>query len=468
MPAGIGRLLADWLSLEPSASPLIFFTAAVLFGVTVTRPRDDRGKILLQVDRAAIALAVMLIFVGVVGAFYFLLSRSYETFESSAELLARGEEFQKELDEARKTWGGDITQNDLSVTHTSSHTEVKQFQGPDSQDLYINKVVVENIDQESVVSFKGIVSIHLIDARTGTYAMDASYLYEIVNQSDLETTASFQFLIGKLRTSRDLLVTIDGRDVGSQKVIDEGIVSWDWTMKPRQQSTVMISYKTQGMGAYSYRVSSKQIVRDFSLTVHVDSRDIVTRTRPDTTAIRVSSMTTDSGYQIDWSAENSIFSPDVGIRFKPSVLPDPDQQYMIDILRNAPRALMWTAVMVAFTMFICGLFLDLWKFTLFAAAFSAASLALMGLDLIKINHVALPPFLALCALVLVFLIYRALPRLPKVLVIVSTAIFLMGYPYSGLLSDGADRNAVDAIVQAVMILYIFGLSLYVRVRRSNV
>ena len=92
----------------------------------------------------------------------------------------------------------------------------------------------------------------------------------------------------------------------------------------------------------------------------------------------------------------------------------------------------------------------------------------MGLDLLRINYPFVLPLLAIPTLVIIFAIYHTLPRLPLMLILFSVSVFLLGYPYAGLLSEGPARIAFESLSQAFIILYIFVLAFYIRVRKNAV
>ena len=66
---------------------------------------------------------------------------------------------------------------------------------------------------------------------------------------------------------------------------------------------------------------------------------------------------------------------------------------------------------------------------------------------------------------LAFLLYRRhRSRLLRILVSALVLFFALLYPLSSLISDLTQRNSVNALVQVGLIIYLFGLSLYSRLR----
>lgn len=468
MFTGLGSLLAEWLSRESSAGLMMFATAFMLFAAVLKRLRTDERFHSAFVAPLFLAFVHALVFIGVTGAFYVLLDSSYKAFKPLATSLAQGEEFQKERINSIKNWGAPLYQSDLTVTQTTSHVEVTEVPGENDTTLYINQTVTEEVEQESIVRFNGLVDIHMVDQRLGTYVLDAKYEYDVVNQSDQETTANFQFPIGGGRIFKDVSVTVDGKDIGSRKRILGGMLIWEEVMQPGEKLRVVISFVTQGMELYAFQIPEKRPIQDFSLTASVDSLDMYMFTQPDTTAIVGKSEATTNGYHISWRIKNSIIAPNLGIVLRQGVQPNVNQEKMIRIFEHMPRGLMLLMIMVVFTLLICSVPVNLWSLALFAAVFSANFLLLMGFDLMQISHPVMLVIFIRPTLVILSTIYQKLPRLPLRLVLSSTLVFLLGYPYAGLVSEGSARNAFDSLVQALIILYIFVLAFYVRVRENNI
>lgn len=464
MFAGPGSLLTEWLSREPSAGLMVLVTAIMLLGAVFKRLRSEERFYSTLLAPLSLGVIHALVFIGVTGAFYVLLDSSYKAFKPLAAALAQEEEFQKERANSMKNWGAPLYQSDLIVTQTTSHVEVAEVPGANDTTLYINQTVTEEVEQESVTRFNGLVNIHVVDARLGTYTLNAKYEYDVINQSDKETTANFQLPIGSSRIFKDLSITVDGEDIGSQKRILEGVLAWEEVMQPGQKLTVVISFVTQGMELYAFQIPEKRPIQDFLLTVNVDSLDMYAFTQPDSTAIIGSSEAIANGYHTSWRIKKSIIAPYIGIVLKQGVQTDANQGRMIQISQYMPRGLMLLLIVVVFTMLICSVPVNLWRLALFAAVFSANFLLLMGLDLLQIDQPILLPVLVIPILVILFMIYRKLPQLPLRLILFSASVFLLGYPYAGLLSEGPARIAFDSLVQALIILYIFVLAFYVRVR----
>ncbi len=468
MISGVSKLLAVWISLESTASFIIFFATALLFSHVFLRLWNDDSLVSSKITRFGIAILNGFIFIGIVGSFYFLLSSSYKVFYTSAMPLLNGEDVREKAKELRRNWGGAITQEHMNVSQTISRVDVIKIIQADGTDAYLNRTVIELVEQESIIGFEGDINLHLVDPQFNTYKIDATYKYNVANQTEFVTLARFGFAIGTGRSFSKLLVFVDDREIGSAKTLNNGVVNWELTLLPGQHVNLQVDYSTQGMDSYSYKIPSRKPIQDFALTLVSDSRNIYSITQPETTAIRYENELTDSGYKLFWTIDNSILEPKLGVRYSSSISPDHNQKTAILLLKHIPRGGMLLATTVLFTLIICGLYVDLWKFFMFISIFSANFLLLMGLDLVKINNQAVLPLSGLFSLGMIYWVYRKLPLLPLMLITIVSALFLFGYPYAGLIEKDTQYNAFDSIVQAVIILYIFCLSLYIRVWRKNV
>ena len=81
-------------------------------------------------------------------------------------------------------------------------------------------------------------------------------------------------------------------------------------------------------------------------------------------------------------------------------------------------------------------------------------------------QVKMLPVISPLPLMLAFIVLRELTRLPLVLTLVLMALFMAGYPFIGLLPDEQKCNVSEGMAQVAMIVYVFALTLYTRVRST--
>ncbi len=463
----LGEMLAAWFSQEPTASLLVFVTAVLIFGVSITNLGRENPRGLGGLSRLTVSIMTALVFLGSVGVFYFLLTGSFKVFKLQAERLSLGDLYEENVKANAIKWGNPLLQDDLRVDQFRTYTIIREIKGPDDKILYKNVEVVEKVEQESTVGFNGEVNLHLTDREHRAFLADVAYEYEIANQSEYATTAEFRFPLGSFRMIQDLSIHINGTEIGPEKMIDHGSVFWTRELAPGEHVLVLISYTSSASETYLYRVSASESINDFSLVVHVDSADVNRVTQPETTAFELEKTKTQTGYDFSWKIDNAIVKPRIGIEFKPFILPDPAQKTAIQLIRYMPKGLMLYAVMLAFTLLIFGIEVDLRRFFLGMALFAANLLCYMGLDLLGLNDPFVLPLLGLMTLLVVHRLYTGITGAPFLLIMFLSALFILGYPYAGLFKSALTRNAFDSFSQAFVIVYIFILSLSVRIWRRN-
>ncbi len=460
------RVLAEWSHREPAASLFMFVVAVLLFGTTFIRSRTEKNRPWLELSRLFSAFLSASIFVGILGAVYFFLDRGYRDFIPMARSLGSDEKTAYEISVARRIWGNYLVQQELSVEHTVAHQIVIPVPAPGGKTLYLNHTNVQNLQQESIAGFHGTVDIHLVDPRLNTYVADARYEYDVINYSDMETNAQYKFPIDPSHYYENVQVTVDGGELGAQKKIGSGQVAWTLKMSPRQRLHIVVAYSVRGLEIFYYRVPVQRGVADFSLKIRVNSPSFYTRTSPGEEAIKKEIERSESGlYTVTWMIDRAIMAPEVGIQFQPALKTDPLQMQAADIVHYVPRGSMLLGVIGILTLLICGISVDLGRLLLFLSVYSGQFLALIGLDLMKISYPISLPILSLATLWIVSVIYRELPFFSRRLILTFTLLFSIGYPLAGLLPVGPPRNAFDSLVQSVILLYVFGLSLYMRVRK---
>lgn len=466
MFGAFGGVLADWSTREPSASLLMFVTAVLLFSAVFLRLR--RKPLGTSVGAGALSggLVAVLVFVGAVGSFYFLLDSGYKAFAPVADSLAKGEHLLDEIRVTQKLWGAFITQTDMNVSHSRIRVHIQQVFAPGQPTRYVNNPIREAVEQESLAGFTGNVSIHRIDARMNTYIVEARYEYQVVNESEFQTNAHFQFPLAAQHVYQQVIVQVNGKEIKLPGRLSNYALEWDLDMRPHETAVVVVSYTARGMGSYYFSVPTRRAIRNFSLTMTVDSRDIRGSTSPTSTAIDYHSEGTEGGYRLIWKIDQAIMTPTLGIQFVSPPITDPSQGEAIQLLRYMPRGLMLFGIVFVLTLIICGTPVDLKKFVLLLGLFSTPFLAVMGFDLLRVNYLITWIVASLMVFLVFFRLYRGLARLPLVLASILLLLFMVGYPFAGFLETAPQRNSFDTAVQAGILLYVFGLALYTRVRKA--
>jgi hypothetical protein len=461
MSVRLDSILGSWIYGEPVASLWMFVTTMLVLGATFVSLRSEAG----QFSRLVKAILKALAFVGIIWLFYFLMNSSnIAAISTFSAMKSGGTLVEQQRKVFRSNWGIYLRQPELNVRHIVVRQVVQQTS--DKEPLYRNVNEAEVVPQESIVGFRGTVEIQRFDPRFNNFELTARYEYDIVNQSDEETTAEFYFNLVSTNPYENLLVTVDGRDIHSLLNVESGKITWKMNMSPHQQNMIAIGYRVRGMGSFYYDVPNAYKIGSFSLIITVDTDSFNARSSPAAGAIKQTERKREGGGAIlEWEVKNAIMAPSIGIVFY-DMYEQNNKLYSeaSSLLKYVPRALSLFLIMLVMTWLICGVAVDLRRAFLMSAIFCVPFLGMMAFPL---AYRIVYPLLVLAILGIGFLILQGLPRLTITLALILMAFYVVAYPLGGSIPDEPMRNAFEGIVQSGMILYIFGLSLYTRVRRRK-
>ena len=272
-------LLENWVHREPTASLWLTVVTVLLFGVTFARSRSDDERAWVWGRRLIESLVRGLGFAALSGMFYFLLNSNYAAFSQIHGPFTTGGSLSNQTwQKWRNLYGGGHTQRDLLVTQyvVVETQQVIQPTDPSASPLYRNVKVEQPISQNSIVGFRGRVTMNLSDPAHQTdtfnaYTLSALYEYDIVNPVDMETRVEFSFpLSSDVKLYRDIGVEVNGEQVSSWCVIS-GAISWDGRMRPGEKNVVSIHYVTRGMDGFFFEIPEPREVANFELTVALDT-----------------------------------------------------------------------------------------------------------------------------------------------------------------------------------------------------
>ena len=461
----LGNLSADWLQAGPTTILLIVITALMLFWTSLTRSRRRTGGLLSVLERLARSISGMMIFLGIVVLFSTLLDLNIREFNKHLQTLIRGGTVaDQQRREWEMQWGSALIQKELAVSHYVSREVVVEIPGPEGKRLYRNKTVTEKIDQESIRDFNGVIEIHTVDPAFNRYILDARYEYAISNASDEETTAELFFPLSKSHLYENIRVKVDDRQLADNGQAGTSGLRWKLKMHPGQSNRISISYSVRGMRAYSYSIPEQRGIEDFRLRIATDTQAVDPNISPNVDALQAlkSCPQGETGCSMEWSLDRVVMAPSLGITLrsqKPATTSLSND--LVRVVRQAPRALGLLSGLVVFSLLVLGVPVDLSRFTLYAGVFCAQFLALMGAGILAFDYLWTLAGLSVLALGLQTLILRHTPH--KNLLFILYALFATGYPFSGLLPQGA-RNSFDGIVTSLILIYIFALVLFARLR----
>lgn len=460
--------IINWFTVEPAVSTLMITTAVVLFGSAFRAYQETSGAFWPWVRRIIEASVAALLFIGLLWAFRSILTDNINTFYST-----HGSRSDLSLASAWSIWGRPHTQIELTVQH-SHEVEVQEEiprEDPSQPPLYRTVRKQAEVPQNSIVGFTGDVQMRLSEREKGYalysgYVLEVSLKYDIVNDSPFETEATFNFPLSQGQTLfENFVARLDDRDLSSDLRFGQDEVSWTTQMKAHQQSTVVINYASRGMDYFYYQIPVQREIKNFALTLTVDRLPVSLLNYPDgvITPTEIKPTADGRGSILTWKLDRAITVAGMGVSL---IQPEQPGAQVLRVLVLSPYALTLLGTMLALTMLIWGLqarFLDL---ALLSAVYSMEFLLMAAISDYFFGFWGSLILGALLTLFLSYLLFRKLPARPlRLLIYGLVGFFAIVYPLSGLVTDLAQQNAFNLLLQVGMILYLTGLSLYVGGRK---
>jgi hypothetical protein len=455
----------NWLNLEPVVSLLMIVTAVVLFGNAFRDHQETSGAFWPWLRKVIEASVGAILFIGLLWAFRAILNDNIATFYSthgSVSDISRAS--------AWSIWGRPHTQIELTVTH-SHEVEIQEElprEDPTQPPLYHTVVQRQEVPQNSIVGFVGDVQMRLSEREKGYalysgYVIDVTLNYDVVNNSDIETDAEFHFPLSPGQTLfENFIVKMDGSDISSDLRFAPDIVSWSTKMRPHQQSEVTVTYSSRGMDYFYYQIPIQREIRNFVLTLTVDRLPVSLLNYPDgvITPTDIKPTEDGNGSVLTWNLDRAITVAGMGVSLVP---PEQPGAQVLRVLVISPYAITLLGAMLALTMLIWGSKVHFLDLALLSAVYSMQFLLMAAISDFIFGFWGSLIVGALLTLFLSYLLFRKLPSRPlRILIYILIAFFSIIYPLSGLLTELSQQNAFNMLMQVGLILYVAGLSLYVR------
>jgi hypothetical protein len=465
----IDRIIA-WFTVDPEVSLLMVIAAVVIFGSALARKGMEGGGFWPWLRRIIEASVSAVLFLGLLWAFRSVLNSNINTFYST-----HGSRSAINNESAYTIWGRPHIQDELTVVH-SVEVEVQEEiprEDPSQPPLYRTVRQRQEVPQNSIRSFRGDAQMTLSEREKGYafysgFLLAANYHYAILNDSDLLTDADFTFPLSPGQTMfQDFTVKVDGTNIGSDLRFGSDMVSWSRKMDPHQQIAVDIAYASRGMDFFFYRVPNQRYINDFEFTLTIDRLPTTLLNYPDgvLTPTEIHATNDGKGSILIWRLNQAITTAGMGVAL---IQPEQPGEKVLRVLVNSPLALTMLGAMLALTLLILGLPVNLLDLALLAGIYSVEYLVMAGVSDYFFGFWGSLVLGAVLTLFLAFLLFRKLPsRLLKVLLLSLIAFFTVLYPLSGLLDQITAWNSFHALLQVGMIVYMFGLSLYARLRAKG-
>ncbi|MBN2004357.1 MAG: hypothetical protein JXA21_13465 [Anaerolineae bacterium] len=463
---------AEWLAKEPFISVMGLMALIGFLSADLQRSRTLVFPFrlwLLSLLRGGAAAVLLL---GMFVAFYAILTQNVQNFYDlhNRDAVARWEK-------VTKNWGTILTQEELIVRPFVVHVEQDPFprQDPDQPVHYQTVTRYERLSQNNITGFDGVIVMRLVDSSEyaqgesdyNTYLLRARYTYTVTNPSDLETANEFYFLPPSGNIFLDeFSVSVDGNDITSELMPVSPAFYWERTLAPGQQQCIVITYWGRGLDGFYYQVSHRRELKDFSLALSLNTPSFYVMRDPEVDALVPTQTFSDSTHLL-WRLDQTVMAPRFGVALVQPERPYSPYSRVYNLLRYTPRSALLLGVMVLLTCLICGESLQLGFMGVLLSGYSLQCFVVSGFGSYADGRLWIWAVGAILSAIMLFILFFMFTSgLLRVLLCVQGTVCLL-YPLASLLRDLPQRDAVDIGLQAGLILYLFGLILYTRVRAQR-
>ncbi|MEA3397473.1 MAG: hypothetical protein U9R05_08430, partial [Chloroflexota bacterium] len=218
---------------------------------------------------------------------------------------------------------------------------------------------------------------------------------------------------------------------------------------------------------FYYQAPNQRNIQNFVLTLTVDRLPVDLLNYPEgcLTPTEIQPTADGKGSILTWQLDRAITVAGMGV-----ALPQPEQPgaKVLRVLRNSPYALTLLGTMLVLTLLILGQPIHFLDLALLSGAYSVQFLIMAAISDLFLGFWGSLILGAALTGTLTYLLFRRLPsRLHRTLIYTLAGFFTIVYPLSGLLTQAAQRNSFDSLVQVGMIIYLFGLSLYTQIKKTH-
>jgi hypothetical protein len=411
-----------------------------------------------------------MIFLALLWAFRNVLNNNLNTFYST-----HGSQSDLSRESAYTIWGRPHIQDELTVTHSIEVEVQEEIPQEDMTQPPLYRTVLQRkeVPQNSIQSFRGDAQMTISDREKGYafysgFLLAANFHYVILNDSDLTTDADFNFPLSASQTLfKDFSIKEDGLDIGSDLRFSQDMVYWSQKMTPHQQFQLDIAYSSRGMDFFYYRVPYQRYINDFEFTLTIDRLPTTLLNYPDgvLTPTEIQATADGNGSILTWRLNQAITTAGMGVAL---IQPEQPGEKVLRLLANSPYALTMLGSLLVLTLLILGLPVNLLDLALLGGVYCVDCLVMAGVSDFFFGFWGSLVLGAALTLFLAFLLFRRLPSRPaKVLLFGLIVFYTVLYPLSGLIDQIASLNSFNALLHVGMIMYLFVLALYSRVKVHN-
>ncbi len=460
----------DWMNVQPVIVLLMSIAALILFYTTYSRPGDPINTFWAWLKRFIESTVVTLLFLGLLWGFRTILNSNMATFYSTHGSLSN-----ISRNSAQSIWGRPHYQGELNVIHYIRRMVKQEIpqEDPTKLPIYKDVEIREEVPENSVQSFKGDVNMTLSNREKGYayysgYIIDANYTYDVINDSNLVTEAEFDFPLSPNQTMHEnFSIQMDGKDISQQVQYFGDNVHWMVKMQPQQRSTIEVTYTSRGMDTFTYQITNRREIKEFELTLTIDRLPVSLLNYPDgaLTPTEIKSSSDGLGSVLTWRLDRAITSAGMGVAL---ITPEQPGAKVLQVLVNSAYGITLLLAILCLTLLIRGEKVNFLDLALISGAYSIYYMVMASVsDFFFGFWGSLILGTVVTGLLTYFLFRRLESKLLRNLIYGVVGFFTIVYPLSGLLTQVADRNTFDGLVQIGLIIYLFFLSLYTRVERAK-
>ncbi|MDH4129405.1 MAG: hypothetical protein OEV44_11650 [Spirochaetota bacterium] len=463
----IANRFFSWMTYEPVIGLLMVTVAIILFIVAYKKYDLKSNTFWEWLKRIVEAGAIAIIFIGFLWAFRSILNDNYNSFRK-----AHGRVSETNFKSVKKIWGAPHIQRELVVDHFIEQTVKEEIPRIDLSKPPLYKMVkkIVEVEQNSILSSRGEANLKLSERKKGSalyngFEAEFSMDYVIINDSSHTTEANFNFPLSHNQLMYDPFIVLEnGKEISRKLRFSRTAVRWKKSMLPDEKVSITVRYKTRGVEYFYYQIPNAREINNFSFMIKVDRLPISQINYPEgclpPNAKDIKETKDGKGTILEWRFNNTLTTAGMGI-----ALPKPVQPgvKVALVLKNSPYAFMLLIIAICLTFLIQKEEIKFLELYLLSALYYILFLTLSSISDFYIGFWGGLVLGALLTMGLSFLLYRKqLSGLTSLLVLFLIGFFTLVYPLLGLFPDY--QESFNGIIIIALIIYLFWLSWYVRIR----
>ena len=295
------------------------------------------------------------------------------------------------------TWGTKQEQTPPSAVYTTVQTRTfdKEENGKTVTKTYEDKTDHNLTPDSSNID----VTLNLDHRQKGllwysTYAVKFGGDYAFQNPTDQEQLITFKLKFPADKAIYDdVNIAVDGHALPS--VMADGVLSVQAKVAAHQNATMQVSYKSQGMDSWQYKLGSDVAqARNLTLNMHTNFKDI---DFAENTLSPTAKRQTSNGWDLTWHYTNLLSGFQIGMTMPEKLQPGP---LAGEISYFAPVSLLFFFFLMFIITTMRGIDLHPMNYFFLATSFFAFHLLLAYL----VDHISIHLAFAICSLVSIFLV----------------------------------------------------------------